>query len=142
MKILQEIMPEIVHLFDKTLGCVMAFEGEYEWDEAASGRMTEVLLIFCPAGETDKGCLEVSPRMKDLACMGFNPAALVRANSKDHSQFAIYALPDLPGRVAYAISKESERLVLDAMVESELNSDETGTPIQESAGANAAQTQY
>jgi hypothetical protein len=126
MKIIQEIMPEIVHLFDKTLGCVMAFEGEYEWDEAASGQMKEVLLIFCPTGETDKGCVEVSPRMKDLACMGFSPAALVRANSKDHSQFAIYALPDLPEWVAYAISKESERLVLDAMADLELPSDETG----------------
>ena len=126
MKILQEIMPEIVHLFDKTLGCVMAFEGEYEWDEAASGQMKEVLLIFCPTEETGEGCVEVSPRMKDLGCMGFSPAALVRANSKDHSQFAIYALPDLPGWVAYAISRESERLVQDAMAALELRSGETG----------------
>lgn len=142
MKILQDVLPEIIHLCDKTLGCVMAFEADYEWDEAASGQMKNVLLIFCPTRETDRGCVEVSPRMKELACMGFNPAALVRANSKDHGQFAIYALPDLPGWVAYAISRESERLVLDAMADLEMRSDETGTPIQESAGANAAQTQY
>jgi hypothetical protein len=125
MKIVQEDMPEIIHLCDKTLGCVMAFEGEYEWDEAASGQIKEVLLILCPTGETE-GCIEVSPRMKDLACMGFSPAALVRAKSKDHTQFAIYTLPDLPGWVAYAISKESERLVMEAMADLELCSDETG----------------
>ena len=125
MKIIQDIMPEIIHMCDKTLGCVMAFESEYECDEAASGQLKEVLLIFCPTGETDKDCVEVSPRMKDLACMGFSPAALVRVNSKDHSQFAIYALADLSKWVAHAISKESERIVLDAMPDLQVHSHET-----------------
>jgi hypothetical protein len=126
MKIHQEIMPEIVHLFDKTVGCVMAFEAEFEWGESASGQMKEALLVFCSTGETGDGCVEVSPRMKDLAYMGFRPVALVRANSRDVSQFAIYALPDLPGWIMHAISKESENLVQDAIAVLDLRSDETG----------------
>ncbi len=77
--------------------------------------MKEVLLIFCPTKETDEGFVEVSPRMKDLALMGFQPVALVRANPADLCEFSIYALPDLPGSIVYAISRESERLVLEAM---------------------------
>lgn len=115
MKIVQGITPLVVHRCIQTVGCILAYQAESRCDEAASGHMKEVLLIFCPTKETDEGFVEVSPRMKDLALMGFQPVALVRANPADLCEFSIYALPDLPGSIVYAISRESERLVLEAM---------------------------
>lgn len=115
MKIVQEITPIVVHRCIQTVGCIMAYRAEYRCDEAASGEMTEVLLNFSPTEETVEDFVQVSPRMKDLALMGFQPVALVRANPADLCEFSIYALPDLPGSIDYALSRESERLVLEAM---------------------------
>ena len=61
-----------------TLLCVMALESESGCDSCKGGPDKNVLLIVCPASETEQGNLEVTARMRDLACMGSIPAAIAR----------------------------------------------------------------
>jgi hypothetical protein len=98
-----------------TLLCVMALEGESSCDLCKGGADKNVLLIVCPTTETDQGNLEVTARMRDLACMGFNPSAIARCNADDASEFVVFAIAGLSKTVQSALTNESGRLIEDAL---------------------------
>ena len=98
-----------------TLGCVMALEPLFNCDEPNGDPGKKVLLIVCPATETDQGMLEVTARTKDLAYMGFMPAAIVRCNRNNASVFFVFALPGLSESVQSALANQSGSLIQDAL---------------------------
>jgi len=57
-------------------------------------------LIFCVTGESEEGKIRVTPRMMDLAQMGFQPVAIARGDPGDIRNYKIFANEYIPSLVS------------------------------------------
>jgi hypothetical protein len=101
-----------------TFACLMAFESYLNCDSLNGDPRKRVFMIYCPTGESEEGTLEVTPRMRDLALMGFVPAAIARADPADIVEFSIYAMADLPLEIADALAAEGIGIVRNELGQS------------------------
>jgi hypothetical protein len=102
-----------------TFGLLMGMEVDNEQDRGAGDSGSNVLLIFCPTGETEEGNIDVTPRMLDLGLMGFWPVAITRCNPEDTRYYAIFAKEGLSAAMQNAVLEETGTLVREALEGSE-----------------------
>ena len=94
-----------------TFGALMGLEAIAKQDIGSGG---DVLLIFCPSGET-AGKVDVTARMLELACMGFQFVAITRWDPQDTSYYVICAKEEtLSEAVKNAILMDAGDIVRDA----------------------------
>jgi hypothetical protein len=79
-----------------TFGLLMGLEFESKQDAGAGYDGTNSLLIFCVTGESEEGKIRVTPRMMDLAQMGFQPVAIARGDPGDIRNYKIFANEYIP----------------------------------------------
>jgi hypothetical protein len=102
-----------------TFGVLMGMEVDNEQNNGAGDSGKEALLVFCPTGETEEGNIDVTPRMKDFALMGFRPVAITRCNPEDTRYYAIFAKEGLSAAMQNAVLEETGTLVREALEGSE-----------------------
>jgi hypothetical protein len=100
-----------------TFGMLMGKEAEEAHDNCAGDTGSKVLLIFCPTGESEEGNIDVTPRMMDLALMGFLPVAITRWNPEDIRYYMIFAKDDLSESLKNAVLDEAGSLVQEALLD-------------------------
>jgi hypothetical protein len=98
-----------------TFGMLMATEVESERGNSAGDSGSNVLLIFCPTGESEEGKIIVTQRMLDLEFMGMRPVAITRWNPEDTRYYAIFAKEGLSQIMHNAVLKETGTLVREAL---------------------------
>jgi hypothetical protein len=103
-----------------TFGVLMGMEVDNEQNNGAGGNGKEALLVFCPTGETEEGNIDVTPRMKDFALMGFRPVAITRCNPADPCNYTIFAKDGLSKPMQNAVLNDTWHLLREAMEGSEL----------------------
>lgn len=103
-----------------TFGVLMGMEAEDAQDRGAGDSGKEALIVFCPTGESEEGNIDVTPRMMDLALMGFRPVAITRWNPEDTRYYAIFAKDDLSQLLRNAVLNEAGNVVRDAVEALEL----------------------
>lgn len=103
-----------------TFGLLMGMETENEQYAGAGEGGQEVILLFCPTGETEVGKIDVTPRMMDLELMGFRPVAITRWNPADPGNYAIFAKEGLSESLQKAVLNDTWNLVREALEGSEL----------------------
>lgn len=104
-----------------TFGVLMAMEVEEAQDRGAGDSDSNVLLIFCPTSEFEQGNIDVTPRIMDLAFMGFRPVAITRWNPQDTRYFAIFAKEGLSESLRNAVLNEAGSSIREALLGSELS---------------------
>jgi hypothetical protein len=103
-----------------TFGVLMGMEAEEAQDKGAGDPGSNVLLIFCPTGESEEGKIIVTQRMLDLEFMGMRPVAITRWNPEDTRYYAIFAKEGLSESLTNAVLNEAGSLVREALLGSEL----------------------
>ncbi|SPE25284.1 hypothetical protein SBA5_490059 [Candidatus Sulfotelmatomonas gaucii] len=103
-----------------TFGLLMGLEVESKRDTGASDDGKEALLIFCATSESGAGNIDITPRMMDLALMGFAPVAIARWDPADIRYCKIFATEGLSQVIQNAVLKETGSLVREALEASEL----------------------
>jgi hypothetical protein len=102
-----------------TFGLLMGMEVENKQNTGAGDCGSDVLLIFCPTYESDEGKIEVTPRMKDLALMGFQPVAITRWNPEDTRNYVIFSKEGISDCMRNAVLNDTWSLLRDALLGSE-----------------------
>lgn len=102
-----------------TFGVLMGMEAEEAQDKGAGDPGSNVLLIFCPTAESEVGKIDTTPRMMDLALMGFAPVAITRWNPEDTRYYMIFATENLSEAVQNAVLRKAGNLVRAALLDSE-----------------------
>ena len=98
-----------------TFGSLMALEHVNTQNTGAGDDSKSVLLIFCPTGET-AGKVDVTPRMLELARMGFQFVGATRWDPQDMSYYLICAKEEsLSEAVRDALLKDAPEIVWKAM---------------------------
>ncbi len=103
-----------------TFGVLMGMEAEEAQDKGAGDPGSNVLLIFCPTAESEVGKIDTTPRMMDLALMGFAPVAITRWNPEDSRYYSVFAKDGLSQIMHNAVLKETGTLVREALEGPEL----------------------
>jgi hypothetical protein len=103
-----------------TFGLLMGLEVESKQDSSADDCFEEALLVFCQTGESEEGKIEITPRMTDLALMGFRPVAITRWDPQDTGYYSIFSTDDLSESLRNAVLNEAGSLVRQALDASEL----------------------
>lgn len=103
-----------------TFGLLMGMEFDNNQDDRAGDDGKEVLLIFCPTGESEESKIDITPRMLDLELMGFRPVAITRWNPEDPCNYTIFAKEELSKSLQTAVLNDTGSLVRDALEGSEL----------------------
>jgi hypothetical protein len=103
-----------------TFGLLMGMEVDNEQNNGAGDSGKEALLVFCPTGESEEGKIDITPRMMDLALMGFWPVVITRWNPENTRYYAIFAKEGLSQMMGNAVLKETGSLVREALGVSEL----------------------
>lgn len=103
-----------------TFGLLMGLELENNQDTSAGDCGKEVLLVFCLAGESEDGKIDVTPRMLDLELMGMRPVAITRWNPADPGNYTIFAKEGLSETLQKAVLEETWNLLREALEGSEL----------------------
>ena len=94
----------------------MGLEVGSKHDQGAGDDSENVLLIFCPTGESEAGKVDVTPRMMELASMGFRHVAITRWDPRDTSYYVICAKEEtLSEAVRDAILEDAAHIVSEAM---------------------------
>jgi hypothetical protein len=101
-----------------TFACLMAFESYLNCDSPNGDPRKRVFMICCPTCELGQSKIEVTPRMRDLALMGFRPVAIARGDPEDVSEFVILAKAGLPLEIADALAAEGIGMVRNALGQS------------------------
>jgi hypothetical protein len=94
-----------------TFGLIMGLETNNKQDTGAGADGNEVLLIFCPTGESEEGKIDVTLRMTDLALMGFAPVAITRWDPQDSDSYMIFAKEGLSESLTNAVLNEAGSVV-------------------------------
>ena len=101
-----------------TFGVLMGLE---------SKRMTgkednnDVLLMFCSTQDLGDGRINITPRMWDLACMGFGHVAIARWCTSDTCSYVIFEVENLSKDMKKAISEDTEEIVRAALHRSDVH---------------------
>ena len=103
-----------------TFGLLMGMDVETKQGTGAGDCSNEALLVFCPAGESGEGNIDVTPRMMDLALMGFQPVVITRWNPADPCNYTIFAKDGLSKPMQNAVLSDTWNLLRAAMEGSEL----------------------
>ena len=94
----------------------MGLEVESKHDQGVGDDCENVLLIFCPTGESEAGKVDVTPRMMELASMGFRHVAITRWDPRDTSYYVICARGEtLSEAFTDAILEDAAHIVSEAM---------------------------
>ena len=98
-----------------TFGSLMALEHVTKQIAGAGDDSKNVLLIFCPTGET-AGKVDVTQRMMELGSMGFQFVAITRWDPRDTSYYVICAKEEsLSEAVGDALLKDAPDVIRKAM---------------------------
>jgi hypothetical protein len=65
-----------------TFGLLMGMDVETKQCTGAGDSDKEILLVFCPTGESEDGKIDFTPRMLDLGLMGLRPVAIHHGDCK------------------------------------------------------------
>lgn len=102
-----------------TFGLLMGMETENEQYAGAGDSSKEVLLVFCPTGESEEGKIDVTPRMLELERMGLRPVAVTRWNPADPGNYTIFAKEGLSKLMQNAVLNDTWNLLREALEGSE-----------------------
>lgn len=97
----------------------MGMEVESKQADGAGDDGKEVLLVFYPTGESEERNIDVTPRMMDLALMGFLAVAITRWDPKDTRYYTICGKEGLSECLRNAVLNETGSLVREALKGSE-----------------------
>ena len=103
-----------------TFGLLMGMEVDNEQNNGAGDSGKEALLVFCPTGESEEGKIDITPRMMDLALMGFRPVAITRWDPQDTRYYTIFSTEDISEPLRNAVLNEAGSLVREALEASEV----------------------
>jgi hypothetical protein len=98
-----------------TIGCVMGLAANHNKGPNFDDLEKYVLLMFCLTGESDRGTLETTRRMRDLLQMGLRPVAVAKCKPDDIFQFSICAFDGVSDVLQNAVVDDAGRVVLDAI---------------------------
>jgi hypothetical protein len=97
-----------------TFGLLMGMEVESKQDTGAGGSGKEVLLAFCPTGESEEGTIDITPRLLDLEPMGFRPVTISRWNPVGPCNYTIIAKEGLSEALQNAVFNDTWILLHEA----------------------------
>ena len=104
-----------------TFGVLMGLEADSDQHTASGNNNRATLLISCPTADYGAGRIKVTPRMFDLARMGFRDIAVTRWCPNDKSAYAIFSRQSLSEAMRNAVLKDAGDLVSDAVERLELD---------------------